>query len=723
MTDYSKALAGHPQASSLLRARVANSKHADDRIVAWVHAIAQSYSEHASQLENTLARKSVPQDQLGTLAEPWDAVAHVAISAAHAAAETARRLKAEIETPLSSASQVYVANATPDNPVSVEKADLERAGAIRDALVRLQTIFTDASQAVVASAETATSKLLAFDPADEAAAFEAQVVSGVAPREQPQSHRLAPPVNHRQAPRKPSHTSLSDSISHNSEKKRGIRAKMGSIFGRRKTHKYAGDHASSIPDSPVSSARSAPRSPSSTQPPDFGLRPRRFEEIHPTENESEELPAVRSPPTHKEAHRDDIPLSQLRGQRREHEVLQPQKRLPKEPQDASGDRPSGATFDNNRASQVPPGATTELSDRSAVPTAPASGFAPNGHSFEPLQPLPHQRSSPHAPPPRGGQPIRQSTLFHAPRESVVDPEYSNHFGDHQAIPENSELSGNMSQISLGAGNISRRQSLRRDLTGTQNPPMQPAPPNMPNLPITASVLESIVSTEDNVDITGEVVLQCNDKRPQTIRIVNGQHLASLVPHSEAMVAGNELSSYYLDPSRLPPTGALARYTGNFPALVAVSFEPQWLVVEPTSSNESCLLRLILKYKLDDDYPIDRILLKNFEVAVSVTGVDAKSAQSKPLATFSRHKQRVTWRFVSAPVEVSKTQPGRLTCQFVTAVPGYGSPCQLNARYEIDQAPTAISVQYMLDGQYHTAPTAAVSYMQNYTRSTRTVSKE
>lgn len=99
---------------------------------------------------------------------------------------------------------------------------------------------------------------------------------------------------------------------------------------------------------------------------------------------------------------------------------------------------------------------------------------------------------------------------------------------------------------------------------------------------------------------------------------------------------------------------------NALARVPIKVVPLWRI-------ENRTVRLVLTYQLSDLYVgSDTAEIENLVISVRIAGTTkAISAQSKPVATFSREKQRVTWRLPGRQTLTRGVVGGKLLCQCTT----------------------------------------------------------
>lgn len=111
------------------------------------------------------------------------------------------------------------------------------------------------------------------------------------------------------------------------------------------------------------------------------------------------------------------------------------------------------------------------------------------------------------------------------------------------------------------------------------------------------------------------------------------------------------------------------------ASVPIKLTPLWRIENKT-------VRLVLTYQLSDLYlGGSKATIENLVISVRIGGsTRAISAQSKPVATFSREKQRVTWRLPQRQTLTRGVVAGKLLCQCSTEEPGaQPGPIELHAR--------------------------------------------
>ena len=122
---------------------------------------------------------------------------------------------------------------------------------------------------------------------------------------------------------------------------------------------------------------------------------------------------------------------------------------------------------------------------------------------------------------------------------------------------------------------------------------------------------------------------------------------------------------------------------------------------------------MLSYSLPESYPHESVILHNMVVAVMVTGGQATSAQSKPMATFSKEKQRVTWRF-SEPLELRRGQVQRLLCQFTTLSAAHEAPGGIEVRFSSTTTPPSVRLDLDRNGKYVAVPANNALFVNRYT---------
>lgn len=296
------------------------ARHVDERLADWIADYSALVSKHASELERHLSRRVLPEQELGTLASPWQSVANILVEQIRAENVLSKRVKSEAEGPIREALNFAQADnylerleeidgpsfseQAPSIINRIQKLDENRLNSLKDSLTRLTTVEVDSKQAVIKASEQAMEAMISFEPSDDVQSYVAQIVSGIAPVTAPskqqqrqhheQNHGLHLPGPLGGGSRKASRSSTirDDGSSHTSEKKKGasgIRARVGTLFGRRKTKHQSVD----IDNASSRASRESTPLPGSgqqrrivTNPPDFGLRspsPLREPQRSPTE--------------------------------------------------------------------------------------------------------------------------------------------------------------------------------------------------------------------------------------------------------------------------------------------------------------------------------------------------------------------------------------------------------------------------------------------------------
>ena len=164
-------------------------------------------------------------------------------------------------------------------------------------------------------------------------------------------------------------------------------------------------------------------------------------------------------------------------------------------------------------------------------------------------------------------------------------------------------------------------------------------------------------------------------------------------------------SYEVPPASYGHLQELCTYNvENGMARVPIKLVPLWRIDQRT-------VRLVLSYQLSDLYVGgDSATIQNLVISVTIGGTTrAISAQSKPVATFSKEKQRITWRLPAEQKLERGVVAGKLLCQFTTEGEGASpGPIELRARV-IDVTNSLLQLRTLSpEGEWVSVPTNVVS---------------
>lgn len=214
----------------------------------------------------------------------------------------------------------------------------------------------------------------------------------------------------------------------------------------------------------------------------------------------------------------------------------------------------------------------------------------------------------------------------------------------------------------------------------------------PDLPMTAglvaSVLEVLSATLKDGHIVnssriGEIALGYNGQpteEPLQLRVAgNNKYIERIAPNGAVVQPAGADSTYNVNTQALATAHGITAFkyqtTEGWAPLV---FVPIWRI----ESNQSSLM---LTYRLADDFPLDSAEISGLTIVVPVEGGQATSAQSKPVASFSRDHQRITWRF-NEPVIVKRGVEERLLCRFLTQGTTVEGSAGIDIRFRIANLP-------------------------------------
>lgn len=255
--------------------------------------------------------------------------------------------------------------------------------------------------------------------------------------------------------------------------------------------------------------------------------------------------------------------------------------------------------------------------------------------------------------------------------------------------------------------------LENSITGD----VKTAHPNMPTLssneaPAVGSTLETLTvnyrrGMMDVCRVDGEIMLAAKEHNTHIVtRIIGGQECSVVLPNEAILKPGLTQDLHVLDTAAMgvnPVT--VLKYIGAVPSQVPVFFTPAWRI-EDTNA------KLILEYGVSPTFALDEVVLNQLIVAVEVQGGEATAAQSRPLATFRKAKQRVTWRF-SDPVHLVRGQNQRLLCRFTTVGRVRESPSGVEVRFQANVDPV-VHLEVESHGQWAKIPTASAVVTGRFT---------
>ncbi|PRT55542.1 SYP1 [Wickerhamiella sorbophila] len=812
---YSAALSGHipGTATDLLRHRINTGRKTTDNIVDWMEHFAQVNEAYAQEMERMLRRISIPDTDLGTLATAWNGCASMAVEIARLSSMLGSRVRVEVKQPLvdflasgwtpaeSALKGASLSNdrVNEEKVDSIQRADLARLVTIKESLLKFQTLVADEGQALSKASEKGLRELLAFEPQEDIESYIAQIVAGAAVAEPERTRATSSATTSHTSRRQASLQSLRSNQSTNEDapKHSGIRAKVGSLFGRRK-HKNNNlelrraasinssfqegaeyepeptrSRTSSVPQQshtdplPVNNRRntdirSGPASEPSTSngrvpppapPPQrvnqsaSHLPPNHAVPLH-LHQQMQAPPPSQSPPfdspfhypgqeAPKAASQEDLvgvsvsgPPSSNRRRRdiqsalftgveatqRESMVLNPKVSTPLNgsPDQEEFFTPAQQfqpTFESQRTTgnvfhpvmeespSMMQSSPVFTSAAASINTAAALHAVP-----EPSKPAPAQQPFQSAPP--AGAPSE------APAQPVATGATAADISTTSVASFDQDGMGHAPNFSR-TGSTRRSAGLQRAFTGDVTS-SHPALPTVQGLVVTVKetlTAKIVDGTISEVHISGEINGACNGAPVRTVvRLDGSENAQTLVPNAPYLNPTNQ-GLYEVDTSMFAgQTVTLAKYTGQLPEKVPIIFTPAWR----NSENQA---RLMLSYSLPESYPHDSVTIDNLVVAVMVTGGHATSAQSKPIATFSQEKQRVTWRF-AGPVQLKRGQVERLLCQLATESRAEEAPGGIEVRFSVTNSDPALRSlqQNPSSGEWTAVPSNAQLFVSRYTAS-------
>lgn len=825
---YSAALSGHVPgtASDLLRHRVTTGRKTTDAMVEWMDSFAKVNETYAQEIERMLRRTTISDTDLGTLATAWGACASMAVEIARLSSMLGSRIRVEVKQPLddfletgwtpaeSALKHVVTSTGLDEDKIdAIQRADLARLVTIKETLIKFQTIVADEGQGVSKASEKGLRELLAFEPHDDIESYVAQIVAGAAVAEPEHSHRhdsrSASSATHHTSRRHASLQSLRSSHTANEDsgKHTGIRAKVGSIFGRRKQKNQVASTAPELrrADSATSSfrehsptrSRTSSFQPASSAGASQPAQPQYHSDPFPDGSRKAPPPAAytsvsepattngRVPPPAPPPQRTHQSASHLPSN---HPTLLASRQPPaaaaapsqpgqfdplgqpisignSEPTlDSPFRQPQTASQEELASLSVngPPSSTRRRRDiQSALFTnvepaqresmvgvkaqTPLNGSPEQEEFFTPAQQFNSTFDAPRAAAP-AFQPVMEESPMPTSQPVFASAASSiNTAPQLQQAPQASQASqpiasgvpgadvsttsiNSFDQDSMGhAPNFSRGASTRRaapaggfglqraftgDVTSSHPPLPQESglvvtvKENLTTRVVDGQIVEAQITGEINGACTGEVAART------VIRLAGAETAQSVVANQPYMTAAALGDGFYdVDASTFAgQTVTLAKYTGQWLQQVPIVFSPAWRIEE----NQA---RLMLSYGLPDSYPHESVVLENLVVAVMVSGGHATAAQSKPIATFSQEKQRVTWRFAK-PVELRRGQVQRLLCQLATESRAEEAPGGIEVRFSTATVAPAVQMlaQRASTGEWAPVPANTLLFVNRYSAS-------
>lgn len=784
-------------------------KQVDERLADWLADYSSLISRHASELERHLSKRVLPEQELGTLAAPWQSIANILVEQIRAENILSKRVKSEAEGPIREAlnfpqvddhlerlEEIDGPSFSENAPAiisRVQKLDENRLTALQDALTRLTTVEVDAKQAVIKASEQAMNAIISFEPSDEIQSYVAQIVSGVAPvavprkQQHEQNHGLHLPGT-RKAGRS---SSLRDDASQTSEKKKGasgIRARVGTLFGRRKTKHQSVDIDSASRASRESTPFVGPNQQrrAVTNPPDFGLRgssPLREPQRSPVEDKDQTKAKPAPPPSRHPgvSHPTSFDAPALRPTPAQTSPTEDKNQAITEPPSETGIHTNSVSIQSEsaKAGSFSQPETTRSSDARAteknLPTQsdsvyqiPSSAQNSEDPFIRPQNDVHPRKLGQETPPLNVGGISPVSPLNKAgngpsgvqtgyfdqssAQKDTEDQERSDSLGawaprSNPRFPESGGASHRSQRVQSALFTDIPQASVESQ-NATELPPSTPSkPPNelfytpaqqftpqfqpiqahytgsesldgsqVPELPegqgLVLAGLEKVSAqfisghlTHSQVNATVYGGTRGIPPGGPGSAILRGIGDADVIPHAETTIPIGQ-GLFQVDLTKLKSgVSPLFSYSTTHAGAVPVIFSPIWRIEEHQA-------RLLLSYGLAESSPLNELELRDLVVVVSITGGTARSAQSKPMATFSKEKQRVTWRF-QEPVILRRDRKERLLCQFSTESRARELP--VDARFHTAPLPAAAVAWQVADGRGHwlPVPLAAATATESY----------
>lgn len=269
-----------------------------------------------------------------------------------------------------------------------------------------------------------------------------------------------------------------------------------------------------------------------------------------------------------------------------------------------------------------------------------------------------------------------------------------------AVPSSPQQPAPVGVSSPGSHEVQSLNSLKSSTTGGSVPVKHPELPSTTGL---ASTIVEIVNCtlKDGVPVEssvgGEVALGYNEGANEItpsytyVRVNNTSSIEKIASNPAFVQAVSPgLFKVFISSGLIGlKTGVVGIKYSREKASLPVVFMPIWRIEERQ-------LSLMLVYRLGDGYQGDQVELSNLNITVPIEGGTASSAQSKPVASFNKELQRITWRF-NEPLRIKRGSEERLLCRFVTDGPAREAAGGIKIKFAINNSlplgPNPITLDY------------------------------
>lgn len=217
--------------------------------------------------------------------------------------------------------------------------------------------------------------------------------------------------------------------------------------------------------------------------------------------------------------------------------------------------------------------------------------------------------------------------------------------------------------------------------------------------LNASIAEVINVTFKDEELTtsqvvGEIAFVYNgtegSNSPISLRI---PRVFNKVLENNSFVERSGDENYTVDPSKI-----LSRTLGGLKYMINLNESQIPVIIQQIWKFEDHQASLMVNLKLNSAYS-DSLRLDNFVVSIALSpDVQSTSASSRPQGSFSKEKNRITWRYPSPLVLNNINSEEKLIARFLTNGKAKEHESGLQLRFSIIDPPAAWTTIYTADGQ-------------------------
>lgn len=217
--------------------------------------------------------------------------------------------------------------------------------------------------------------------------------------------------------------------------------------------------------------------------------------------------------------------------------------------------------------------------------------------------------------------------------------------------------------------------------------------------LNASIAEVInVSFKDEAiatsQVVGEIAFVYNGNEgandPITVQIPAA---FNKVLENNTFVKRLEGDAFQVDPSKI-----LSRTLGGLKYMIQLNESQVPIIMQQVWKFEDHQASLMINLKLNAAYS-DSLRLDNFVVSVALgPSVQSTSASSRPQGSFSKERNRITWRYPSPFVLDSSKPEEKLIARFLTNGKGSEHESGVQLKFSIIDPPVALTTIYTSEGQ-------------------------